>query len=193
MVKSTTEKPKEGPKRQVRVPAQRTAVWSGPAFRIKPGKVQSLGRYHYADVPVFSPHAMRIHPLYRDVAEIEDLSVEAERSYDRVLQRINILEERLLAATKVEGLTTRAELHETQVEIRGIKDTLSSRSELTIIDAFKENPNKNIEIMCVFLIAVAVFSLTVSGLFGLHIIHPLFALLSAIGWVGFWTMAKIGR
>lgn len=193
MVRSTTENPKEGSKREIRVPAQKTVVWSGPAFRIKPGKPQSLGRYHYLDEPVFSSRTFHTHRLYRDVAEIADLSVEAERSYDEVLLRINIMEERLLAATKVEGLTTRAELLETQVGIREIKDAFASRNELTIIDAFKGNPRKNIEIMCVSLIAVAVFSLTVSGLFGLHIIHPLFAFLSTIGWVGFWAMAKIGR
>jgi hypothetical protein len=191
MIRPTIEKSKDDPKRRLRVLTPQTEAGSDLTVHVHLREELPIENYQY--LYPLKARAFGINPIYPDDVKIEDPSLEAERSYDEVLQRMNMLEERLLTATKVEGTETLAKLHEARVEIKSIKDTLVSKSELTIIDAFKESPKKNIEIVCVCLISLMIFSLTISGVFGLHIINPLFAFLSTIGWAGFWMMARFGR
>lgn len=192
MDKSATAKAKERSKREAeRLPQQGAWRVHFPLATLR--EHRPIGRYYVPHTPEIFPGIIRGHRLYPSVIEFENPSVEAERSYDKVLDRLNTLEIRLLAATTAEAQATRVELHEAQDTIKAIKDSLDAKGELTIIDAIKHNPKTNIAIMCICLISVMVFSLLISALFGLHIINPLFALLSTIGWAGFWIMARLGR
>lgn len=73
------------------------------------------------------------------------------------------------------------------------REDLIRRRDITLLDCLNYNPEKNIEIICTIAILVNLFSIVISIAIGIHIIHPLFATLSAISFAGFWVMAKVVR
>ena len=67
---------------------------------------------------------------------------------------------------------------------------LIQKENITIIDCIKYNAAKNLQLICLFGIALTLFSLSISLFLKIHLINPLFAFLMLVTSIGFFIMIK---
>jgi hypothetical protein len=125
-----------------------------------------------------------------EVAIYKQLSVHLQQLGERMDLGFSALAKTVASTAQREGEETRRHVSDESRLTRQELGHAITACEATILDCFKYNAAKNVKLLATAGAFVFAASLAVSATTGIHLVHPLFALLCLIGCGGFYLMAK---
>jgi len=138
----------------------------------------------------YHPRASAFLPNYQDYVPVDSQIREGKGVI--VEERTNTAEQFTYIVEQLEQLKNKMDVHDdtTDKKLEELKELIITGN-LTIVDCFKLNAIRNIQLTSLFFLFTMLFSLVISMVLGVHLINPFFALLLLIATLGYFIMTKV--